>query len=73
MGSGRDKRKKQKGKTPGAGAEKTAKKAEKNALKEQRRAERSTEVWILTIQCGGSVSVLPLRLARYQGGPLLQA
>lgn len=38
MGSGRDKRKKVKGKTPGAGAEKTAKKTVLNEQKAQRRA-----------------------------------
>lgn len=40
MGSGRDKRKKQKGHKPGVGAEKTARKTEKNALKDQRRLEK---------------------------------
>ena len=40
MGSGRDKRKKAKGSKPGVGAEKTAKKTEKNADKETRRLER---------------------------------
>ncbi len=44
MGSGRDKRKKQKGKQPGLGASKTEKKTALNATKEQRRAEKSAAV-----------------------------
>ncbi|KAK9845440.1 hypothetical protein WJX81_006475 [Elliptochloris bilobata] len=41
MGSGRDKRKKQKGKQPGLGASKTEKKTANNATKELRRAEKT--------------------------------
>ncbi len=44
MGSGRDKRKKQKGKQPGLGATKTEKKTALNATKEQRRAESKAAV-----------------------------
>ena len=44
MGSGRDKRKKQKGKTPGGGDAKTSKKTEHNAAKAERRAERKAQV-----------------------------
>ena len=44
MGSGRDKRKKQKGKQPGLGAAKTDKKTSQNATKEQRRAEKTAAV-----------------------------
>ena len=44
MGSGRDKRKKTKGSKPGHGAEKTARKTEKNESKAVRRAEKKTEV-----------------------------
>jgi hypothetical protein len=44
MGSGRDKRKKLKGKQPGAGAEKTAKKTAKAAEKELRRAQQKAQV-----------------------------
>jgi N-acetylneuraminic acid mutarotase len=40
MGSGRDKRKKSKGHKPGQGADKTAKKTERNVEKAQRRLER---------------------------------
>lgn len=40
MGSGRDKRKKNKGTKPGAGAVKTERKTEKNLAKEQRRRQR---------------------------------
>lgn len=42
MGSGRDKRKKNKGTVPGKGAIKTAKKTEKNAAKSERREARKT-------------------------------
>lgn len=44
MGSGRDKRKKAKGSKPGHGAEKTARKTEKNEGKAVRRSERRAEV-----------------------------
>ena len=44
MGSGRDKRKKSKGKTPGQGEQKTAKKTEKNESKAERRAAKGIEV-----------------------------
>ena len=43
MGSGRDKRKKAKGNTPGQGANKTATKTEKNEEKQQRRLERKAK------------------------------
>lgn len=43
MGSGRDKRKKAKGHTPGLGADKTAKRTDKNAEKESRRLERKAK------------------------------
>ena len=46
MGGGRDKRKKAKGHVPGQGAEKTAKKTEKNEGKAQRRTEKQAKVWI---------------------------
>jgi len=44
MGSGRDKRKKSKGKTPGQGEQKTAKKTEQNESKAERRAAKGIEV-----------------------------
>lgn len=44
MGSGRDKRKKSKGKVPGQGEQKTAKKTEKNEGKAERRAAKVLEV-----------------------------
>ncbi len=44
MGSGRDKRKKSKGKVPGQGELKTAKKTEKNDTKAERRAAKAVEV-----------------------------
>ncbi len=44
MGSGRDKRKKSKGKVPGQGELKTAKKTEKNDSKAERRAAKAVEV-----------------------------
>lgn len=44
MGSGRDKRRKAKGKKPGVGAQKTARKAELNDEKMQRRMERKAQV-----------------------------
>ena len=43
MGSGRDKRKKKKGITPGVGAEKTEKKTERNSEKLQRRDEKKAQ------------------------------
>ena len=43
MGSGRDKRKKAKGKSPGQGEQKTTKKTEKNEDKAERRAARILE------------------------------
>ena len=52
MGSGRDKRKKAKGSTPGQGTERTAKKTERNAEKAQRRAQRSVEVRLLLYRRG---------------------
>ncbi len=44
MGSGRDKRKKAKGKVPGHGDEKTARKTELNQTKAERRTARQIEV-----------------------------
>lgn len=44
MGSGRDKRKKAKGKVPGHGEEKTARKTELNQTKAERRAAKQLEV-----------------------------
>ena len=44
MGSGRDKRKKARGKVPGQGEVKTAKKTEKNDSKAERRAAKVIEV-----------------------------
>ena len=44
MGSGRDKRKKSKVKTPGQGEQKTARKTEKNEGKAERRAAKKIEV-----------------------------
>jgi hypothetical protein len=44
MGSGRDKRKKNKGHVAGQGAVKTAGKTEKNEAKQQRRMERQAKV-----------------------------
>lgn len=44
MGSGRDKKKKSKGKKPGVGAQKTARKSELNEDKLQRRLERKAQV-----------------------------
>ena len=46
MGSGRDKRKKSKGKTPGQGEQKTAKKTERNESKAERRAAKGIEVGV---------------------------
>ena len=46
MGSGRDKRKKSKGKVPGQGELKTAKKTEKNDSKAERRAAKVIEVGV---------------------------
>ena len=43
MGSGRDKRKKAKGKAPGQGEQKTTKKTEKNENKAERRAAKILE------------------------------
>ena len=43
MGSGRDKRKKAKGKAPGQGEQKTTKKTEKNEDKAERRAAKILE------------------------------
>ena len=44
MGSGRDKRKKAKPKAPGAGADKTSRKTEKNADKAVKRATKAAQV-----------------------------
>jgi hypothetical protein len=44
MGGGRDKRKKAKPKTPGAGAEKTARKTQKNEAKAEQRVMKKAQV-----------------------------
>ena len=44
MGSGRDKRKKAKPKTPGQGVEKTARKTEKNEERRESRASKKAAV-----------------------------
>ena len=44
MGNGRDKRKKAKGKVPGHGDEKTARKTELNQTKAERRTAKKVEV-----------------------------
>jgi hypothetical protein len=44
MGGGRDKRKKAKPKTPGAGAEKTARKTQKNEAKAEQRVLKKAQV-----------------------------
>ncbi len=46
MGSGRDKRKKAKGKVPGHGDEKTARKTEINQTKAERRTAKKLEVML---------------------------
>lgn len=46
MGSGRDKRKKAKGKVPGHGEEKTARKTELNQTKAERRTAKKIEVFL---------------------------
>jgi hypothetical protein len=70
MGSGRDKRKKAKGHTPGQGADKTAKKTEKNADKATRRLQKKAQVRCrlpfgkLTLPPSFSAPSLPHSLAR---------
>ena len=50
MGGGRDKRKKAKPKTPGAGAEKTARKTQKNEAKAEQRVMKKAQVTLHFMQ-----------------------
>ena len=50
MGGGRDKRKKAKPKTPGAGAEKTARKTQKNEAKAEQRVMKKAQVTFHSMQ-----------------------
>lgn len=65
MGSGRDKRKKAKPKAPGAGADKTVRKTEKNADKAVKRATKAAQVSSFCIEGSAGMRLHKLSSIHY--------